>query len=146
MGTQCRELCRKLRGKKLPDGKAIVGKGRLSNRAINTMQSYYGMGPKCPKNIFVKKDTLNMAVSSDIIDFTEGQIGICHVAKELGLDCGRFMASLIMEADESRVGGMARKSNEKDKKRRKKLRAIRKGFEDEEKTSDGKHSYHSGGF
>jgi len=28
------------------------------------------------------------------------------------------------------------------KKRRKKLRTIRKGFEDEEKTSDGKHSYH----
>jgi len=43
LGTRCRELCRKLRGKKLSDGKVIVGKGRLSNRAINTMQNYYGM-------------------------------------------------------------------------------------------------------
>ena len=62
-----------------------------------------------------------MAVSSAIIDFSEGKIGIYHAAKELGLDCGRFMASLIMEADESRVRGMARKSNEKDKKKKEKI-------------------------
>jgi len=121
--------------------KCLHGLTQNANEALNNI-----IWKKCPKNIFMKKDTLNMAVSLAIIDFNEGKIGICHVAKELGLDCGRFMASLITEADESRVRGMARKSNEKDKKRRKKLRAIRKGFEDEEKTSDGKHSYHSGGF
>ena len=43
LGTRCREFCRALRGKKLADGKGILSKGRLTNRAINTMQNYYSM-------------------------------------------------------------------------------------------------------
>ena len=94
--------------------KCLHGLTQNANEALNNI-----IWKKCPKTIFVKKDTLNMTVSLAIIDFNEGNIGICHVAKELGLDCGRFMASLIMEADESRVRGMARKFNEKEKKKEK---------------------------
>ena len=87
-----------------------------------------------------------MAVCSSGIDFNEGKLGICQVAKELGLEYGRFMVNLAMEADKSRVKGMTRKASENDKKRRKKWRAVRKEFEDKEKESKGKDSYQSGGF
>ena len=32
-----------MKGKKLSDGKGILGKGRLTDKIINKMQSYYGM-------------------------------------------------------------------------------------------------------
>lgn len=41
--TRCRNLCQKLRGKKLSDQKLINGRGRLTEKAINTLQNYYGM-------------------------------------------------------------------------------------------------------
>lgn len=43
LGTRCRNLCQKLKGKILSDGKRINGKGRLTEKAINTLQNYYGM-------------------------------------------------------------------------------------------------------
>ena len=43
IGTRCRALCKSLKGQKLSDGKGISGKGRLSNKAINTLQNFYGM-------------------------------------------------------------------------------------------------------
>ena len=43
MGTRCRDLIQRHRGKKLSDGKSISGKGRLTNKAVNTLQNYYGM-------------------------------------------------------------------------------------------------------
>ena len=121
--------------------KCLHGLTQNANEALNNI-----IWKKCLKAIFVKKVTLDMAVCSAVIDFNEGKLGICQVAKELGLECGRFMVNLAMEADKPRVKGMTRKSSEKDKKRRKKWRAVRKGFEDKEKESKGKDSYQSGGF
>lgn len=43
LGTRCRNICQKLGGKKLSDQKLINGRGRLTEKAINTLQNYYGM-------------------------------------------------------------------------------------------------------
>ena len=43
VGSRCRELRRSLKGKKLADGKGVSGKGRLTDKAGNTLQNYYGM-------------------------------------------------------------------------------------------------------
>ena len=32
-----------MKGKKLADGKGVSGKGRLTDKAVNTLQNYYGM-------------------------------------------------------------------------------------------------------
>ena len=73
-----------------------------------------------------------MAVCSTVIDFNEGKLGICEVAREFGLECGRFMVNLAMETDMSSFKGITEKSSKKDKKRRKKFRALKKVFEDKE--------------
>ena len=43
MGNRLRNLRKSLKGQLLSDGKKISGKGRLSDKLINTMQNYYGL-------------------------------------------------------------------------------------------------------
>ena len=43
LGTRCRTLRQTLKGKNLSDEKGISGRGRLTDKAINTLQNYYGM-------------------------------------------------------------------------------------------------------
>ena len=41
--TRCHKLHVTWKGKKLFNGKSIMGAGRLTDKAINTLQNYYGM-------------------------------------------------------------------------------------------------------
>lgn len=43
VGTRLRKLKERCRGKVLSDGKKLFGKGRLTEKAINTLQNYYGI-------------------------------------------------------------------------------------------------------
>ena len=43
LGCRLRTLRQTYKGKKLSDGKGISGKGRLTDRAINLLQNYFGM-------------------------------------------------------------------------------------------------------
>ena len=43
MGNRLRNLRKSLKGTKLSDGKGIAGKGRLTDKIINTIQNYYGL-------------------------------------------------------------------------------------------------------
>ena len=40
--TRCHKLHVTWKGKKLSNGKSIMGAGRLTDKAINTLQNYYG--------------------------------------------------------------------------------------------------------
>ena len=42
-GTEARNLSKEYKGKKLSDGKGIMRADRLTNKAVNTLQNYYGM-------------------------------------------------------------------------------------------------------
>ena len=43
VGTRCRNLRLSYKKQKLSDGKGISGRGRLTDKAINTFQNYFGM-------------------------------------------------------------------------------------------------------
>ena len=43
IGSHGRALRQRLRGKKLCDGKPVAGKGRLTDKALNLLQNYFGM-------------------------------------------------------------------------------------------------------
>ena len=249
VGTRCRDLRKSLKGVKLSDGKGISGKGRLTDKAINTLQNYFGMAirsnsgdvnsmrkaigavlfhcsdiqveherhkfcptgsdswckwqsdkvtgkttykkkinlpsaikellqpifqdlssaellskclhgltqnpneslnniiwKKCPKGIFVNRTVLEISVSSAIIDFNDGKIGLCKVTENLGLLPGHCMLQQCHSLDIKRIRNSEIKTSEKSKKRRKRLRAIRKGYIDKEKEEEGKDSYNSGSF
>ena len=249
VGSRCRNLRKSLKGVKLSDGKGIAGRGRLTDKAINTLQNYYGMAirsntsdvmemkkavgavlfhcsnlnleserhkfcptgegswckwqsdrvtgkaeykkklslpdavkeklkpifaelsshdllskcmhgltqnaneslnniiwKKCPKRIFVTRAVLEMAVYSAIIDFNNGMLGLCKVAKELGLENSHFMERLSYKEDSDCIRRAAKKYSEEARKRRKKLRAVRKKFIDEEKDDNIGLSYDPGSF
>ena len=43
IGARLQRLCQQYKGKKLEDGKPLMGKNRLTNKVIDTLQNYYGM-------------------------------------------------------------------------------------------------------
>ena len=249
VGSRCRNLRKTLKGAKLSDGKGISGRGRLTDKAINTLQNYYGMAirsntddinamkravgavlfhcsdvqleterhkfcptgenswckwqsdrvtgrneykkklnlpgaikehlqpifsdlssedlltkclhgltqnanealnnviwKKCPKRSFVERNILEIATFSALIEFNDGQLGICKVAEKLGLSSSFSMIAHSYTEDKIRIKESIRKSTEKVKKRRKKLRAVRKGFIDLENEQEKAPSYKPGSF
>ena len=245
LGTRLRELCRSYKGKKLSDGKKLIGKGRLTNKAINTLQNYYGMAirqnssgiygmkkgvgavlyhcsdieneherhkfcprdedswckwwsdkikykkklnlpsavtklldpvfrdlsrddllercihgqtqnaneafnhilwQKCPKEVFVGRDTLEISLYSAIINFNDGFSGIKDVLRTLGLNVSKYVDNGVTQKDQQRITHSKRKSSEEGKRRRKKLRALKRGYIDKEMEDEGGKSYLSGSF
>ncbi|KAJ4442462.1 hypothetical protein ANN_04048 [Periplaneta americana] len=43
MGTRLRKLCKDMKGKKCSDGKPLTGRGRVTDSAIDQLQTYYGL-------------------------------------------------------------------------------------------------------
>ena len=59
LGTRLRKLRTDYKGKKLDDGKKIMGKGRLSDKSINTLQNYFGMAIRQnASNLYVMKKAI----------------------------------------------------------------------------------------
>ena len=249
MGTRCRRLLQKYRGKKLGDGKVLSGKGRLTNKAINVLQNYYGMSirqntdnlyamkkgvwavlfhnsdisdsetryqfcprtadswclfqsnkltgkitykkklslpiainnvlmpifrdlsdgdllgkclhgqtqndnesfnaliwKRCPKSVNVGKRVLEIAVNSAIINFNNGFAGLKEVFNELGIDFGCQSQKAFTAHDNSRIKRMNKKSTEKVKNNRKRLRHVKKGYLDKEKEQEPVPSYSKGAY
>lgn len=108
VGARLRKLKSDFKGKKLSDGKGIGGgKGRLTEKVMNTLQNHYGMAIR---------QNLNNIYNNN-----------------------------IYKTDVARVKECDQKSSEPVKKRRKKLRAIRKGFNDRNELDEGE-TYASGAF
>ena len=87
-----------------------------------------------------------MAVCSAVIEFNDGKYGICKVAEHLGLELGPSMISRTLSIDRERIANVERKSTARSKRQRKKLRTIKKGYEDIEKEAEEKDSYAPGSF
>ena len=248
VGSRLRNLVKDTRGKKLSDGKPLSGKGRLTMKAINKLQNYYGMAirqntssvylmkksvaavlfhcsqhkslddqhkfcphtpdswckyqqdklsgastykssiclpsavkdalapifkdlssdellskclhgqtqnvnealhkmiwQRCPKENYTSKVDVELATASAVVHFNEGSGGLINVMRKLGIKPGRFMLSLSKRKDKRRYQDSVEKSSERGKKRRKHLRAKKKGFEDTEKETEGE-TYSSGAF
>ena len=248
LGTRLRKLRNDLKGKKLEDGKMISGRGRLTDKAINVLQNYFGMAirqntanvgvmkraigavlyhcsdiddttrhqfcpknesgwckwqqdkingtckhrnnlnlpscikrllepifrdlskdellekclhgqtqnaneafnsilwKKCPKEIFVGRSTLELATYSAIITYNDGFERLSDVLSKLGLEVSMYFFDGAAKKNNQRIASCMKRSSEKGKKRRKILRATRKGFTDKEKEEEGGESYITGGF
>ena len=112
-----------------------------SNEALNGV-----IWKKCPKDIYVSKKILEIGVSSAVIEFNDGRSGLKSVIDQLGLPISQYMMNGFLERDIERIKKLARKSSEKGKTVRKKLRAIRKGFQDKEKEQEETPAYSSGAY
>jgi len=85
-----------------------------------------------------------MGVQSAVLYFNEGTAGVKRVMKNLNLDIGVKTAMFSLHKDRARLTNMAKKETLKSKNRRRKLRSIRKGWEDQDEQLEGGKSYMTG--
>ena len=67
---------------------------------------------KCPKEVYVRRTTLEMGVDSAVINFNDGANRIPAVIKDYGLREGEFTNIFCMKKDESRIKERNRKESE----------------------------------
>ena len=100
---------------------------------------------RCPKRVYVGNTTFKTAVASAVIAYNEGKKGLLPVFEKLGIEPGHYTNIGFEKADVKRVMESNRKASETEKKRRKKRRAIRKGYEDKNTMEEGE-TYGYGAF
>ena len=120
--------------------KCLHSKTQNANKSINNI-----IWTKCPKNIYVQRNVLEMGVASAVINFNDGNCGILNVFINAGMETGYFTKSFYIKKDETRIQRMNKKTNEQTKKQRKRLRAIRKNYVDKNKEKEVVY-YESGAF
>ena len=121
--------------------RCLEGTNQNANKAFNQI-----LRRKCPKNTFVSKDVLEMGTFSSVVSFNSGFLALANVLKNLHLTPGNYFVNRALVFDSKRVKNVPKKSTGTVKYKRKKLRAIRKGFIDKEKYQEGAESYSKGSF
>ena len=99
---------------------------------------------KCPKDVHVSRRIVELGSCSAVIEFNDGKSGKLQVLRTLGMVTGIFTCNGCRRMDHRRISSSVRKSTDKSKKRRKQLRAIRKGYADKEREQEGCEAYASG--
>ena len=99
---------------------------------------------RCPKKIYQGRKVVELCTASAVCHFNDGASSIARVLQKLGICPGKFTNAAIRKCDARRIALSEKKSSEKVKQRRKKLRAIKKGLWDLEKEKE-RDMYQSGG-
>ncbi|KAK6959930.1 forkhead box protein k1 [Biomphalaria glabrata] len=119
--------------------KCTHGKTQNRNENLNKL-----IWERCPKELYVEKETIEEAVYSAISYFNDGAVSIIKCLEYLGIEPGYYTYKKCFDRDKKRIRFSDIKSSEAAKKRRKTLRAIKKGFLDTTAASEGD-MYTSGG-
>ena len=116
------------------------GMTQNANESLNQL-----IWKRCPKNVFLERTALTVGVTSAVLQFNDGQKSLVTVLEKLGVKPGAVMQSYCISEDKSRVQKMNIKCATPAKRRRKKLRAIKKGLIDRDTEVEG-NVYESGAF
>ena len=120
--------------------KCLHGKTQNVNESLNGI-----IWTKCPKRVYVTKKTLEICVSSAVLEYNTGKKGIEIVMNKAGLKIGRLQSESYHNVQSRQKRHMIRKSSERFKRRRKDLRAIKKHWIDKSKEQEGE-THEAGGF
>ena len=120
--------------------KCLHGQTQNANEALNNI-----IWQRCPKSTYVCKRIVDIAAASAIMYFNDGCKGLDRVFCSLGIPTGNYTRNLGTKIDHRRIQNMTSKSSEKVKRRRKQLRSIRKGFQDQLTEKEGQ-VYEAGGY
>ena len=119
----------------------MEGTTQNPNEAFNQL-----VWQRCPKQTFVSKNVLESGVYSSVLTYNDGFISLGNVFRKLDIKPGKYFLEGSHSRDCLRVENMDKKSLNISKERRKKLRAIRKGFVDKDREDEGGDTYSSGFF
>ena len=111
--------------------KCLHGKTQNANEALNNL-----IWTKCPKNVYVEREVLEMGVCSAIIIFKDGACGTLNVFRNANMEPRYFAAMYCNKKDGKRIVAMNTKSSTQSKAKPKKLRTIRTNYTDENKNKE----------
>ena len=80
-----------------------------------------------------------------VINFNDGVEPLADIMQKMGLDSGSYTVKGLRKRDHKRSYHAKLKTSEQGKKRRKRLRNVKKGFEDKRKQKEGL-MYQAGAF
>ena len=103
-----------------------------NNEAINAL-----IWKRCPKDVFVGKMTLDIGVSSAIINWNDGDAGLLRLFSKASIVPGKYTNAGFQAADQARIREMNYKCSDPVKNKRKRMRGARKGYEDKHKDKEG---------
>ncbi|KAK3748587.1 hypothetical protein RRG08_011669 [Elysia crispata] len=159
-GTRLRRLKNENKTRKLEDGKGLGGAGRLTDKKIDTLQNYYGFAIRHNAGNLDNMKAAVRAVLPHVASTeankmhdlcAEGPNSWCKYKADpenykhknglplavVGVRCEQYSQQACARKDDSRLYHAAYKTKESTKKRRKVLRAIRKGFQDKATEAEG---------
>ena len=120
--------------------KCTHGLTQNSNESIHNI-----IWQKCPKTVYVDKHVLDIATASAVIAYNDGSQGLHQVMRSLGIEPGYYAYLISEKRDHTRINKSNTQSTDESKERRKKLRAMKKGFQDKDFEDEGE-VYASGAF
>lgn len=100
---------------------------------------------RCPKTQSATPKAVKTAIGLAVINFNEGAEPLADIIQELGLKRGCYTVKGLHKRDNKRLYHAKRKHSKQVKKRRKRVRNIKKGFEDK-KTQEEDETYQAGAF
>ena len=112
--------------------KCLHGKTQKPNESLNQL-----IWKRCPKDIFVESTALCVGVASAVLYFYNGLqfLEVLFDKLKISVDCNLHNFCLIN--DSKRISKTEKQCTSIMKLRRKKLRAIQKGFCDQKETLEG---------
>ncbi|XP_065642399.1 uncharacterized protein LOC136074029 [Hydra vulgaris] len=109
--------------------KCLHGKTQNPNESLNQL-----IWKRCPKDIFIERTALSIGVASAVLNFNDGQQFLNKLFNELGMIFGINALNYVLHKETKRISKAEKQCTLKLKSRRKKLRAIQKGFCDQNET------------
>jgi len=120
--------------------KCLHGKTQNPNECLNKL-----IWSRCPKEVWVSLKTVQQASYSAVAHFNDGNISFLNVMQQIGITPGFFTTLLCKKQDSIRIAKSNLRSTTQSKQRRKRLRAIKKGWGDKKEQQEGL-SYGKGEF
>ena len=108
------------------------GKTQNPNVSLNQL-----IRKRCPKDIFVERTALYVGVASAVLYFNNGLQFLEMLFDKLKITVGCNLHNFCLINDLKRISKAEKQSTNMVKLRRKKLRAIQKGFCDQNETLEG---------
>jgi hypothetical protein len=116
----------------------LKGKTQNNNECLNKL-----IWDRCSKEVFVGNQTIEDAAYCAVAQFNDGNVSIMKHLDKLGTTPGRFTSSGVAVANVKRIYRSDKKSSDGAKKRRKHLRSVKKGFQDQNEQKE-RNVYESG--
>jgi len=120
--------------------RCLHGQTQNANESLNQL-----IWKRCPKNSVAGREIVEIATAAAVLQFNDGGYGVVNVMKSLNMEVGYFARRGIYSLMNKRVYFSDKKTEMVTKKRRKKLRSMKKGFEDKDLEQEGE-KYITGGF